>query len=135
MIRRSNICPNMCPVPDQELLPGQLLLFGGTDASGKPLNDGYVFETSTMTWTCLYRGASDLLPPMVGSAASPEEGGGGRVAMAACLTPAHAFQSSGLQPYLQSHMPSHMGPCCTGWYIGFRFEATPAVAYAVTLGA
>jgi hypothetical protein len=50
----------------QEYAPGQLFMYGGSGADGKPLNDAYLLEArpgGAWAWTCIYAGAPDLLPP------------------------------------------------------------------------
>jgi dynein heavy chain len=40
-----------------------VFLFGGLDAAGKPLNDGWLFHIKKCTWSCVYHGHPDLALP------------------------------------------------------------------------
>lgn len=40
-----------------------VFLFGGMAADGRALNDGWLFNVATATWTCVYNGHSDLALP------------------------------------------------------------------------
>lgn len=43
--------------------PGQLFLYGGFSADGKPLNDAYVLNCNQMAWQRVYYGAPELVGP------------------------------------------------------------------------
>jgi hypothetical protein len=47
----------------QEYAPGKLFMYGGLDASNKPYNDAWVYDTATASWECVYAGHSDLVVP------------------------------------------------------------------------
>lgn len=46
-----------------ELAEGQLLLYGGIAADGKPLNDAFILDVDTLTWQQVYNGSRDLVGP------------------------------------------------------------------------
>jgi hypothetical protein len=46
-----------------EYAPGQLLLYGGVGADGKPLNDAYVLDVDALAWQRVYSGSPDLVGP------------------------------------------------------------------------
>eukprot|EP00899_Mesostigma_viride_P003607 jgi/Mesvir1/13247/Mv18980-RA.1 len=41
-----------------------MIIFGGLDATEKPLNNAYVFDTEAKSWECVYDASPDLVPPM-----------------------------------------------------------------------
>lgn len=49
----------------QEYATGQLFMYGGMGADGKPLNDAYLLEWdgASWLWSCIYSGHSELVPP------------------------------------------------------------------------
>jgi archaellum component FlaC len=47
----------------QDFSKDSIFMFGGTAVDGKPLNDGWVFNTVTHIWSCVYNGHSDLALP------------------------------------------------------------------------
>ena len=44
-----------------EYAPGQLLLYGGVDVDGKPLDDAFLFDTPSLQWSKVYAGHPDLV--------------------------------------------------------------------------
>lgn len=50
----------------QEHSDGRLLLFGGSDAAGKPLGDAWLLDMATLTWECLYDAAPEAAALPVG---------------------------------------------------------------------
>lgn len=46
-----------------EFAPGQLLLYGGVGADGKPLNDAFLLDVETLHWQQLYNGSPELVGP------------------------------------------------------------------------
>lgn len=46
-----------------KIKPEQLFMYGGFAADGKPLNDGWLLDMTTMTWSCMYFGHTDLVLP------------------------------------------------------------------------
>lgn len=58
------------PIPEprsgavfQLYAPNQLMLYGGVDAKGKPLNTAYMLNTAKMEWSIAYRGDPEACPP------------------------------------------------------------------------
>ena len=46
-----------------EYSAGKLFLYGGMDAAGKPLNDGWLLDVATLAWENVFNGHSDLVLP------------------------------------------------------------------------
>jgi Galactose oxidase, central domain len=46
-----------------EWVPGQVLMYGGSGADGKPLNDAHVLDVTSMSWRRVYHGSTDLVGP------------------------------------------------------------------------
>lgn len=44
-----------------EYAPGQLLLYGGFDADGKPLDDAFLFDVNAVQWSKVYSGHPDFV--------------------------------------------------------------------------
>lgn len=53
--------PRSAPVL-QDYSSNAFFMFGGMGADGRPLNDGWLFDVGTLTWTCIFNGHSDLAP-------------------------------------------------------------------------
>ena len=49
----------------QECGPGKVMLYGGTGADNKPLNDAWVLDLEKPAWSLIYMAHSDLCPPQV----------------------------------------------------------------------
>jgi dynein heavy chain len=64
----------------QEHSDGRLLLYGGSDAAGKPLGDAWLLDVASLTWECLY----DAVPEAAGLPAPIAALHGGRLV---CLAP------------------------------------------------
>lgn len=50
----------------QECGPGKLMLYGGVGSDSKPMNDAWVLNLEKPSWSLIYSGHSDLVPPQVG---------------------------------------------------------------------
>lgn len=60
----------------QEHSGGRLLLYGGSDATGKPLGDAWLLDVASLTWECLY----DAVPEAAGLPVGGRGGQGSPVA-------------------------------------------------------
>jgi hypothetical protein len=47
----------------QHFSDDSIFMFGGLDAGGKPLNDGWLFNIKQCSWSCIYHGHPDLALP------------------------------------------------------------------------
>lgn len=44
-----------------EFAEGQLLVYGGFGADGKPLNDAFILDVDNLSWQRVYNGSADLV--------------------------------------------------------------------------
>jgi dynein heavy chain, axonemal len=47
----------------QDFSPTAFFMFGGMTADNKPLNDGWIFDIKSLSWSCIFNGHSDLALP------------------------------------------------------------------------
>ena len=90
-----------------------IFLFGGMSADNKPLNDGWLFNVATSTWTCVYNGHPDMALP-TGALGCLHDGklvainaaaGSPKLDIAACLD----FEAVRAEHEFVPHMKAHAG--------------------------